>query len=131
MASVLVVYGGSGRGSTPEGHPLLYPLGEGMFVHMSARYRKHRLFGVVDIRRIRIPPSGIEVHKDDQRRPIQHACSRPAADGYERGGSRAQLPSKRDPGKTPRLRRPPSERVKRNRRVRSALAALVSLRERL
>ena len=69
MASVLVVYGGSGRESTPEGHPLLYPSGEGMFVHMSARYRKHRLFGVVDIRRVGIPPSGVEVHKDDQRGP--------------------------------------------------------------
>ena len=130
MASVLVVYGGSGRGSTPEGHPLLYPLGEGMFVYMSARYRKHRLFRVVDIGRIGIPPSGIEVHKDDQR-PIQHACSRPAADGYERGGSRAQLLLRRDPGRTPRLRRPPWERVERSRRVRSALAALVSLWTRL
>ena len=128
MASVLVVYGGSGRGSTSEGRPLLYPLGGDMFVHMSARYRKHRLFGVVGIGRVGIPPSVVEVHKDDQRGPSSTLV--PVRQRMVTDEAVAQLPSKRDPGNTPRLRRPPSERVKRNRRVRSALAALVSLRER-
>ena len=123
--------GGGLGGITPEGHPLLYPLGEGMFVHMSARYRKHRLFGVVDIRRIRIPPSVVEVHKDDQRGPSSTLV--PVRQRMVTNEAVAEHSCLRNEIRVKLLASegPPSERVKRNRRVRSALAALVSLWKRL